>query len=116
MTYDLVLLAPDSQSLESALPVLDQVARRCGIWTVGVVVTPSTAAVQGDQAATAVATTAPPPGWRFQVPGQHHPKEWGGQDQENQSRISAASQGLQVPQKVGVHFQAQPSNHKGLEL
>ena len=60
---DLVLLAPDSQSLEAALLVLDQVARKWAISvnydkTIGVVVTPPTAATQGDQPASAVT----PPG------------------------------------------------------
>ena len=47
--YDLVLLAPDSRSLEAALLVLDQVARKWAMSvnydkTIGVVVTPPTAA------------------------------------------------------------------------
>ena len=51
---DLVLLAPDSESLEAALLVLDQVAREWAMpvnydKTIGVVVTPPTAATQGDQ-------------------------------------------------------------------
>ena len=121
-----VLLAPDSQSLEAALLVLDQVARKWAMSvnvnydkTIGVVVTPPTAATQGH-------LPSPPPGSRwiptgpFHVPGQHHapgrglpygsglglsrclgPGEClhsfimqgnGGQDQEIQSRINAASQ------------------------
>ena len=61
-----------SQSLESALLVLDQVARRWGMSvnydkTIGVVVTPPLAATQEDQPATATVATAgqpPPPGSR----------------------------------------------------
>ena len=50
----LVLLAPDSQSHEAALLVPDQVARKWAMSvnydkTIGVVVTPPTAATQGDQ-------------------------------------------------------------------
>ena len=50
---DLVLLAPDCQSLETALLLLDQVARKWAMSvnydkTIGVVVTPPTAATQGD--------------------------------------------------------------------
>ena len=80
-----MLLAPDSQSLETALLVLDQVARKWAMSvnydkTIGVVVTPPTAATQGDQPASAVTTAAPPgsrcvpTGWRSRatsVPGQH---------------------------------------------
>ena len=59
----LVLLAPDSQSHEAALLVPDQVARKWAMSvnydkTIGVVVTPPTAATQGDQPASAIA----PPG------------------------------------------------------
>ena len=64
-TDDLVLLAPDSQSLEAALLVLDQVARKWAMSvnydkTIGVVVTPPTAATLGDQPASAVTTAATP--------------------------------------------------------
>ena len=50
---DLVLLAPDSRSLEAALLVLDQVARKWAMSVnydkaIGVVVAPPTAATQGD--------------------------------------------------------------------
>ena len=103
---DLVLLAPDSRSLEAALLVLDQVARKWAMSvnydkTIGVVVTPPTAATQGDQPASAVITTAPPgiqvgPN-RVEIQGHFKylgsiTQGNGGQDREIQSRINAASQ------------------------
>ena len=99
---DLVLLAPDSQSLEAAL----QGARKWAMSvnydkTIGVVVTPPTAATQGDQPSPAV-TTAAPPGIQVgpnRVEIQGHFKYLrsimqgnGGQDREIQSRINAARQ------------------------
>ena len=118
-----MLLAPDSQSLETALLVLDQVARKWAMSVnydkaIGVVVTPPpTAATQGDQPAAAVTTTAPPriqvgsnrrDPRPLQVPGQHHARERGAgpgdPDQYSQP-------GVQVPQKVSFHFQP-----RGLEL
>jgi len=123
---DLVLISPDSQSLESALRVLDQVARRWGMSvnydkTIGVVVTPPTAANQGDQPATASATAAalPPP---IRVGSNHveiqgHFKYLGsitqgngGQDRELQSRINAASQVFRSLKKSVF-----TSNHVDLE-
>ena len=57
---DLVLLAPDSRSLEAALLVLDQMSVNYDK-TIGVVVTPPTAATQG--------LLPPPPGSRWAPTG-----------------------------------------------
>ena len=63
---------------------------------IGVVVTPPTAATQGDHPGTAVTTAdppdpgGPPTGWRSRATASS--KEFGGQDREIQSRINAASQ------------------------
>ena len=86
--------------------MLDQVARKWAMSvnydkTIGVVVTPPTAATQGDQPASTVTTTAPPgiqvgPN-RVEIQGHFKylgsiTQGNGGQDREIQSRINAASQ------------------------
>ena len=80
--------------------------------TIGVVVTPPTAATLGDQPASAV-TTAATPGIQvgpLQVPGQHHARKRGagpGDPEPDQ----CSQPGVQVPQKVSFHVQP-----RGLEL
>ena len=103
---DLVLLAPDNESLESALLVLDQVARKWAMSvnydkTIGVMATPPTAAMHpGGSASYCHDYSRPPPdpgGTRVKIRGHFKylgsiTQGNGGQDREIQSRINAASQ------------------------
>ena len=111
---DLVLLAPDSQSLETALLVLDQVARKWAMSvnydkTIGVVVTPPTAATQGGQPASAVMTAAPP-GIQVgpnRVEIQGHFSTWAASRKGTGGRTGRSRAGSMQPARCSGHSKSQ---------
>ena len=110
---DLVLLAPDSQSLEAALLVVDQVARKWAMSvnygkTIGVVVTPPPAATQGDQPASAVVSPGiqvVPTGWRSKAASS----TWAASRKGTGGRTGRSRAGSMQPAKCSGHSKSQYS-------